>query len=86
VVACALINTQRTAFEPQKGGIEVTFLYIVLGVIYIMLWVTLGMTTLRKGHTAMFWFGIIFPVLWIAGALMAPTPAAAAAYSSAGLQ
>jgi hypothetical protein len=63
-----------------------TFLWIVLGVLYIILWVTLGMTTLRKGHTAFFWFGIIFPVLWIAGAIMAPTPAAAAAASRASLQ
>ena len=56
-----------------------TFLWITLGVLYIVAWVTLGTTTLRKGHTALFWFGIIFPVLWIVGALMEPTPAAAAA-------
>jgi hypothetical protein len=61
-----------------------TFLWIVLGALYITLWVTLGMATLRKGHTALFWFGIIFPVLWIVGALIQPTPAAAAAESRAG--
>ena len=63
-----------------------TFLWIVLAVIYIAAWVTLGMTTLRKGHKALFWFGIIFPLLWIVGAIMAPTPAVAAADSRAGLQ
>ncbi len=63
-----------------------TFLWIILGVLYIVLWVTLGMTTLRKGHTALFWIGIIFPVLWIVGAIMAPTPAVAAAESRARLQ
>jgi len=63
-----------------------TFLWIILGVLYIALWVTLGMTTLRKGHTALFWIGIIFPVLWIVGAIMAPTPAVAAAESRARLQ
>jgi hypothetical protein len=63
-----------------------TFLWIILGVLYIALWVTLGMTTLRKGQTALFWIGIIFPVLWIVGAIMAPTPAVAAAESRAGLQ
>ena len=63
-----------------------TFLWIVLGVLYIALWVTLGMTTLRKGHKALFWFGIIFPLLWIVGAIMAPTPAVVAADSRAGLQ
>jgi hypothetical protein len=81
----ALIKTPGTAVEP-KEGIEVTFLYIVLGVLYIAAWVTLGMTTLRKGHTAMFWFGIIFPILWIVGAIMAPTPAVAAADARAGMQ
>ena len=63
-----------------------TFLWIILAVLYITLWVTLGMTTFRKGHKALFWFGIIFPVLWIVGALMAPTPAVAAAESRAHLQ
>jgi hypothetical protein len=63
-----------------------TFLWILLGVLYIAAWVTLGMSTLRKGHTALFWFGIIFPVLWIVGALMQPTPAAAAAESRERLQ
>jgi hypothetical protein len=63
-----------------------TILWILLGVLYIAAWVTLGMSTLRKGHTALFWFGIIFPVLWIVGALMQPTPAAAAAESRARLQ
>ena len=63
-----------------------TFLWIILGVLYIAMWVTLGVATLRKGHTALFWFGIIFPILWIVGALMQPTPAAAAAASRASLQ
>jgi hypothetical protein len=64
----------------------VTFLWIMLAVLYITLWVTLGMTTLRKGHKALFWFGIIFPVLWIVGAIMQPTPAVAAAETRASLQ
>lgn len=63
-----------------------TFLWIILGVLYIALWVTLGMTTLRKGHTALFWIGIIFPVLWIVGAIMQPTPGVAAPESRARLQ
>ncbi|MFL5756739.1 MAG: hypothetical protein ACJ77N_10625 [Chloroflexota bacterium] len=39
---------------------------------------TLGLTTLRKGHGMMFFFGIFFPVLWLVGAFMQPTPAALA--------
>jgi hypothetical protein len=53
-----------------------TFLWIVLAVLYITCLVVLGLATLRKGHYWMFWLGIIFPVLWIIGAFMAPTPAA----------
>jgi hypothetical protein len=64
----------------------VTFLWIMLGVLYIVLLVSLGIATLRRGHTALFVFGFIFPLLWIIGAVMAPTPAAAAADARAGLQ
>jgi hypothetical protein len=53
-----------------------TFLYIVLAVIYITCFIVIGLATFRKGHYLLFWLGIIFPVLWIIGALMAPTPAA----------
>jgi hypothetical protein len=55
-----------------------TFLWILLVVLYLTALIVLGLTTLRKGHTALFWFGLIFPVLWIVGALMAPTPTVAA--------
>ena len=44
--------------------------------LYLILLFTLGLMTLRNGHTVLFWFGIIFPLLWVIGALMAPTPAA----------
>ena len=56
-----------------------TFLWIVLAVLYIAFFILLGLATFRKGHYVMFWLGIIFPVLWVIGALMAPTPAAVAA-------
>jgi hypothetical protein len=62
-----------------------TFLWFLLGVLYLTALIALGLTTLRKGHTALFWFGIILPILWIVGALMAPTPKAAAE-ARAGLQ
>jgi hypothetical protein len=44
--------------------------------LYIALIITLGMTTLRKGHWVMFIVGIFLPVFWIIGAVMPPTPAA----------
>jgi hypothetical protein len=55
-----------------------TFLWIVCALAYITALVVLGMATLRKGHAALFWSGILFPFLWIVGALMGPTPAAEA--------
>lgn len=50
-----------------------TILWLLLAALYIALFVTLALTTLRKGHTILFWVGIIFPILWVVGAFMAPT-------------
>ena len=55
------------------------FIWILLGIVYVACWVFLGLATLRKGHYAMFWVGFIFPILWVVGALIAPTPRAAGA-------
>jgi hypothetical protein len=42
-------------------------------ILYLVLIVTLGVLTLRKGHYVLFGFGIIFPFLWLIGAIMPPT-------------
>jgi hypothetical protein len=63
-----------------------TFLWILLGVLYITLFVALGMATLRKGHYLLFGFGFFFPLLWIFGALMAPTGQVATAEARARMQ
>ena len=64
-----------------------TVLWIAIVVVYLSMLVALGLATLRKGHTALFIFGIFFPLFWIVGALMQPTPAAvAAADAQSGLQ
>ena len=55
-----------------------TFLWLLLVVLYFVALVVLGMATLRKGHTVLFWVGFLLPVLWIVGALMQPTSRAAA--------
>ena len=62
------------------------WLWFLLALLYLTALFVLGLATLRKGHTAMFWFGILFPFLWIVGALMQPTPAAAAAEARAELR
>ena len=63
-----------------------TLLWIAIVVVYLSLFVALGLATLRKGHTALFILGIFFPLLWIVGAVMQPTPAAAAAEPPTGVQ
>jgi hypothetical protein len=51
-------------------------MWIFLGgvgvVLYIVLWITLGLMTLRKGHWFMFICGFFFPLFWIIGALIPP--------------
>ena len=54
-------------------------LWILLAALYLMALFVLGLTTLRKGHTVLFWVGIFLPFLWIVGALMHPTESALAA-------
>ena len=49
--------------------------------LYIVLLISLGMTTLRKGHWVMFILGIPLPLFWIIGALSPPT-ASASGYSA----
>jgi len=73
-VAAAQVQTRE---NPQKEALMV--LWILLGALYLTLFVFLGMATLRKGHYFLFFVGIIFPVLWIVGALLGPTQSAQAA-------
>lgn len=54
-------------------------LWILLGALYLTLFVVLGLATLRKGHYVLFFLGIIFPLLWVVGALVGPTDSAEAA-------
>jgi hypothetical protein len=55
-----------------------TLLWLLMAALYLTLFVTLALTTLRKGHLVLFWVGIIFPVLWIVGAIVPPSPRAEA--------
>jgi hypothetical protein len=54
-------------------------LWILLGALYLVALFALGLSTLRKGQTILFWVGIFLPFLWIVGALMHPTDSALAA-------
>ena len=50
------------------------------GGLYFLFWitimVTLGVTTLRKGHWVFFILGIFLPLFWLIGALLPPKQAA----------
>ena len=43
---------------------------ITLSAIYVVLLVTLGVLTFRKGHWVLGLIGFVFPVLWLLGAIL----------------
>ena len=43
---------------------------ILLGAIYVVLLITLGILSLRKGHWVMFLIGIFIPLFWLIGAVI----------------
>jgi len=49
-----------------------TFLWILLAILYVACWIYFGLATFRKGHYWLFWIGFFLPILWIIGALIAP--------------
>jgi hypothetical protein len=46
-----------------------------LMIIWIVLLITCGIVTLRKGHWVLFVIGIFLPLLWIIGAVIPPKAA-----------
>ena len=50
-----------------------TLLWILVGAVYLVLLVSLGLTTLRSGRYGLFVVGIFLPLFWIVGTLMGPT-------------
>ena len=53
-------------------------LWIGIGVVaYIILFLWLGIATLRNGHGWLFFIGLFFPLLWMFGAFSGPTRGAA---------
>jgi hypothetical protein len=44
----------------------------LLAILYIVLLITLGIVTIRKGHWVMFIVGIFIPLFWIIGAILPP--------------
>jgi hypothetical protein len=50
----------------------VALIWIGAGILYLVLLITLGIMSIRKGHWIMFIVGIFLPLFWIIGALMSP--------------
>jgi hypothetical protein len=46
--------------------------WFALGIIWLILLVTLGILSIRKGHWVMFIIGIFIPLFWLIGALLPP--------------
>jgi hypothetical protein len=47
---------------------------VAVAVLWIVLMIFFGIRTLRNRHGWLFFFGIFFPLLWIIGAFMTPSP------------
>ena len=47
--------------------------FVVGGLLYLVLLITLGVIAIRKGHWVMFIIGLFFPLFWLIGALLPPT-------------
>ncbi len=41
-----------------------------LGILYLVLLITLGIMSIRKGHWVMFLIGLFIPLFWVIGALL----------------
>ena len=46
--------------------------FLGAGAIYVVLLITLGIISIRKGHWVMFFVGIFLPIFWLVGALLPP--------------
>jgi hypothetical protein len=69
-------SPSRLPIAATRKEVSMGFLYAGIGILYIILVVTLGVMTFRRGHYWMFWLGFFVPLLWIVGALIEPTAAA----------
>jgi hypothetical protein len=70
------VDDDLALIEGNREGM--TFLWILLAILYVACWIYFGLATFRKGHYWLFWIGFFLPILWIIGALIAPTEHAAA--------
>jgi hypothetical protein len=75
-----------TAAVLSKGAAVSLLLWIILATLYLVLLWTLGIRTFTNGHYVLFFVGIVFPIAWIVGTLIAPAADAAAAEARSSVQ
>ena len=62
------MQARRVGANPK---LEVpSMLWFGVGILYVVLLITLGIMTIRKGHWVMFVVGIFFPLFWLVGAIV----------------
>jgi hypothetical protein len=59
----------RRKSEPEVGAVE---FWIGGSILYVVLLITLGIITIRRGHWVMFVIGLFLPLFWLIGALLPP--------------
>jgi hypothetical protein len=67
------LSGHRRRVNPRGGHDLSTLAWVLVAVLYLVLLVSLGLTTLRNGRYLLFVVGIFLPVLWIVGGVMGPT-------------
>ena len=55
------VDDDLALIEGNREGM--TFLWILLAILYVACWIYFGLATFRKGHYWMFWIGFFFPLL-----------------------
>jgi hypothetical protein len=63
--------TMRRPERTELGGCEMGW-FIGGGILYVVLLITMGVMTLRKGHVVLFVVGLFLPFVWLLGAIMPP--------------
>jgi hypothetical protein len=73
VIAAGIDHTVLGSDEDKRKVAVVEFWIGGVGVVlYLVLLVTLGVITIRKGHWVMFIIGFFLPLFWLIGALLPP--------------
>jgi hypothetical protein len=63
-------STEESSSLPLSAGLVGGGFIVLWSFLYLVLIVTLGLMSIRKGHWVMFIIGVFLPIFWLIGALM----------------